>query len=354
MREWARILRPSPIALDATYSIGRHLSGVGVYSREILNGLAERYRDQRFLFCYRPHRFFPSFRDTGIPPNASRALLRHGGISRGVQLFHALNQRVDRKFAPTVTTFHDLFVITGEYSTADFRQRFTLQAKQAASASDLIIAVSEFTASQVVSLLGVPPSRVRVIPHGVRRPAETPPSDDQRENLILSVGAIQPVRTPRDWSRHSRASSRGGAWSSPVIRGELERADPSADRAQSPTSGHRSCRLRRPAYSQRLYGRARIFAFPSLDEGFGMPILDAMACGVPVLTSNRSALPEVAGDAALSVDPDSVDDISRGLRQLTTDLELRDALRQSGLRRVAIFSWDRSVEMTWAVYAELD
>ncbi len=137
MREWARILRPSPIALDATYSIGRHLSGVGVYSREILNGLAERYPDQRFLFCYRPHRFLPSFRDAGVPANASRGLLRDGGVFPWqCSVFHALNQRVDRKFAPTVTTFHDLFVMTGEYSTADFRQRFTLQAKQAASASD--------------------------------------------------------------------------------------------------------------------------------------------------------------------------------------------------------------------------
>ena len=138
MREWARILCPSPIALDATYSIGRHLSGVGVYSREILNGLVERYPDQRFLFCYRPHRFLRSFRDAGFPSNASHGLLRHGGLFPWqCSVFHALNQRVDRKFAPTVTTFHDLFVMTGEYSTADFRQRFTLQATQAASASDL-------------------------------------------------------------------------------------------------------------------------------------------------------------------------------------------------------------------------
>jgi len=332
------------------------LSGVGVYSREILNGLAQRYPDQRFLFCYRPHRFLPSFRDVSVPSNASRGLLRVGGVFPWqCSVFHALNQRVDCKFAPTVATFHDLFVMTGEYSTADFRQRFTLQAKQAALASDLIIAVSEFTASQVVSLLGVPPSRVRVIPHGVRRPAETPPSDDQRENLILTVGAIQTRKNTARLVQAFESVEQGwrlvlagdpGGFGAEQILQQIER---SPRRQDIEVAGYVD-----PRTLHRLYGRARVFAFPSLDEGFGMPVLDAMACGVPVLTSNRSALPEVAGDAALSVDPDSVDDISRGLRQLTTDLELRDALRQSGIRRAAAFSWERSVEMTWAVYAELD
>ncbi len=102
-----------------------------------------------------------------------------------------------------------------------------------------------------------------------------------------------------------------------------------------------------------LYRRASIFAFPSLDEGFGMPVLDAMARGVPVLTSNASALPEVAGDAALLVDPLDVDSIAGGLSRLAADAGLREELTRRGLERAQEFTWETAVERTWAVYNEL-
>ncbi len=103
-------------ALDATYSLGRDLSGVGVYSGEILNGLAALHPEARFLFCYRPHRFLRSFADP-LPPNANRRLLReHRAPS--ADLFHGLNQRLgSARYRRAVSTFHDLFVISGDYST---------------------------------------------------------------------------------------------------------------------------------------------------------------------------------------------------------------------------------------------
>jgi glycosyltransferase involved in cell wall biosynthesis len=102
-----------------------------------------------------------------------------------------------------------------------------------------------------------------------------------------------------------------------------------------------------------LYQRASILAFPSLDEGFGMPVLDAMARGLPVLTSNVSALPEVAGDAALLADPADTTSMAEGLRRLTQDQPLRQRLAQQGLLRSAGFTWERTVEETWKVYQEL-
>ena len=102
-----------------------------------------------------------------------------------------------------------------------------------------------------------------------------------------------------------------------------------------------------------LYGRASIFAFPSLDEGFGMPVLDAMARGVPVVTSNRSAMPEVAGDAALLVDPENDDAITEALRSLASDRTQQNDLRARGLARAHQFSWDNTVDATWRVYEEL-
>lgn len=339
------------IALDATYSLGRHLSGVGVYSREILFGLARAHPEARYLFCYRPHRFFRSFLDT-LPPRAGRRLLRGQAPVSG-DLFHALNQRVDSDAnRPVVTTFHDLFVMTGDYSTPEFRKRFTAQARTAAERSDLIITVSRFTARQVESLLHVEPSRIRIIPHGARRMPQ--PSEPQaREPLILFVGAIQRRKNVK---RLVEAFEQTPAGWKLILAGALGfGADECLARIQT---SPRVQDIQLPGYVseeelESLYRRASIFAFPSLDEGFGMPLLDAMAHGVPILTSIASALPEVAGDAALLVDPADTEAIAQGLQRLILDETLRAELARKGLERSRDFAWEKAVEGTWNVYQEL-
>lgn len=342
------------IALDATTSSGPALTGVGVYSRELLFGLSQAHPTERFLFCYRAHRLWKSFRDR-LPVNATRAWLRGDGFwPHSAAIFHGLNQRVDHVRARRiVSTFHDLFVITGEYSTSDFRVRFTAQARQAAERSHLIIAVSEFTADQVVNALGVERSRVRVVHHGVRHPQYAPPTDSERENIILHVGAIQRrknvlrlveafERTAPEW-RLMLVGSAG--FGSEEIAARIAA---SPRRSSIEVTGYLD-----DAKLEAVYRRARIFAFPSLDEGFGMPILDAMARGVPVLTSNRSATREVAGNAALLIDPLDVESVASGLLRIANNPTLRGQLREAGLSHAAGFSWDKSVDQTWRVYSEL-
>lgn len=102
-----------------------------------------------------------------------------------------------------------------------------------------------------------------------------------------------------------------------------------------------------------LFANAEVFAFPSLHEGFGIPILEAMACGAPVLTSNTSALPEVAADAATLVDPSSPQAIGEGLLQMCRNPELRQQLRDLGRARAATFSWDKTARATLQVYREV-
>jgi glycosyltransferase involved in cell wall biosynthesis len=336
-----------PIALDATYSLGHNLSGVGVYSHEMLYGLTQAHPQEEFQFCYRPHRFLPSYREA-LPGNAVRRLLV--GTPPG-DIFHALNQRVDTKARRTVCTFHDLFVMTSEYSSPEFRARFSEQARQAAALSDVIIAVSQFTASQVESLLGVSAKRIRVIHHGVRPPA---PSNSQREDLILFVGAIQKrknvarlvkafERLPKSW-RLALAGAPNGYGAAE----ELQAVEASPRRSDIDVLGYVSAET-----LASLYARARIFAFPSLDEGFGMPVLEAMSSGVPVVTSTCSALPEVAGDAAILVDPLDQDAIAEALLRVASDPALSADLVQRGIEHARQFTWQAAVEKTWQVYTEI-
>jgi glycosyltransferase involved in cell wall biosynthesis len=339
------------IALDATYSLGRDLSGVGVYSREILWGLARTHPEARYLFCYRPHRFLRSFADP-CPPNASRRLLRENRAP-SADLFHGLNQRLgSTRHGRAVSTFHDLFVISGDYSSAEFRERFTAQARAAAERSDLIITVSRFTAGQVEQLLNVEPSRIRVIHHGVR-PAPPNAAPIQRQPIVLSVGAIQrrknTVRLVEAFEQLDPGWTLLLAGSAGFDSEEaLQRIARSPRKHDIQVLGY----VPGPELEE-LYRRATVFAFPSLDEGFGMPVLDAMARGVPVLTSNVSAMPEVAGGAGLLVDPRDTASIAEGLRRLTADTALREQLIGAGLARVQEFSWEKSVEATWKVYQDL-
>jgi glycosyltransferase involved in cell wall biosynthesis len=102
-----------------------------------------------------------------------------------------------------------------------------------------------------------------------------------------------------------------------------------------------------------LYRLASAFVFPSLYEGFGLPPLEAMAAGTPVITSNVSSLPEVVGDAALLIDPYEPDEIAAAMRRILTEPGLRDDLRARGLARVQQFSWDRSVRRVREIYGEV-
>jgi glycosyltransferase involved in cell wall biosynthesis len=335
------------IALDATYSVGDALSGVGLYSRELLSGLAAAHPDVRFDFCYRPHRFL---RAGELPPNARRRLLA-GPVLGG--LFHGLNQRLPRIWrGRAIATFHDLFVMTGEYSTPEFRARFAAQAREAAARADAIVAVSAFTKRQVVELLNVDAARVHVVHHGLR-PLRYGAGKAARERVVLNVGAIQTRKNigrlveafealDASW-RLVLAGSFG--YGSESIRDRIERS-PARDRIA--VLGYIA-----PEELASWYERALIFAFPSLDEGFGMPLLEAMAAGVPIVTSTSSALPEVAGDAAILVDPRDTDALARALQCLSDDVELRRDLVRKGEARVREFSWENAVRQTWAVYQGL-
>jgi len=338
------------IALDATYSLDKALSGVGVYSREILSGLVQLEPQNQFEWFYRFRRYWKSRGDTS-PPNVTRRILADTWGDRSTPLFHGLNQRLPRRrFRRQIATFHDLFVLSGDYSTREFRERFARQAREAASAADLIIAVSHFTASQLEDLLGVNPGRIRVVHHGVT-PRMLP--NVPREKIVLCVGAIQRRKNqamlvrafralPPDWTLVLAGSQ--GYEASEALR-EVANS-PCLDRIV--ITGYVS-----DAELGSLYARARIFAFPSLDEGFGMPALEAMAAGVPVVAGNRSALPEVCGQGAILIDPESEEQLAAALNRIALDEQTARTLELAGINYASTFRWEAAVEKTAAVYQEL-
>jgi len=162
-----------------------------------------------------------------------------------------------------------------------------------------------------------------------------------RKNIDRLVTAFESL--PGKW-KLVLAGAAGGYGSRAIV----ERIETSRARDRIGMTGHIS-----RVGLESLFRRARIFAFPSLDEGFGIPVLEAMAFGVPVITSNRSALPEIAGDAALIVDPANVEEIAGALRRLMDDQNEREELARRGRARAAHFTWTETARQTYAVYTEL-
>jgi len=349
------------VALDATYSIAREPSGVAAYCANLIAGLAAEAPEDRFDLYYRANRYLKALGEPPPGANCSRRLLEPplSPIVGRFGVFHGLNQRLPKgRFERAITTFHDLFVMTGEYSTPEFRRRFTELARDAAARSDEIIAVSAFTGEQVSGLLGFPKERITVVHHGVD-PAPSFAGEElelfrKKEGLegpfLLNIGALQ---TRKNIARLVEAFETLDHGPLLVLAGAAGfGAEEIVDRIEASPARER---IRMLGYIDaerraKLYRTATALAFPSLDEGFGIPVLEAMCAELPVLTSDRSALPEAAGDAALLVDPEQTDAIHDGLTRLLEDEALRAKLSEAGAERVRAFTWEAAVKKTLAVY----
>lgn len=252
---------------------------------------------------------------------------------------------------PLVFVQHDIIHLrVPEENTARARAYYALVIRPAMNRAKFVLTVSEFSKREIVQWSGLPPEKVRVVSCGVD-PAFRPegPKHDPGFPYLLYVGGRAPHKNipalleafarvadgrvklmlsgrPDDDLRHDLL--RLGLFGDVVFAGFIPDED-------------------LPAY----YRGALALAFPSQYEGFGLPALEAMACGTPVVTSNVTSLPEVVGDAAVLVDPHDVESIADGLRRVITNADLRADLRVRGLARAALFSWDRTAE---AVRAALD
>jgi len=362
------------IALDATYSVDPQLTGIGVYSRRLIETLLTLDTPHEFLICYRLSRWRrrKHFLRPGSSPGArARYSVRvyqeplTFWLPWQAGLFHSLAQRPPAfRFHHEIVTVFDVFPITGEnYSTADFRRKFSELLLAAVHRARRVITSSHATEELLVSHAHVPPENIRVIPLGVDLPtANLSPEERWRERsrilggegrLVLSVGVMQTRKNTLNMlkalkllpANYRLVLSGGNGHGSEAIH-EFIRAESLGDRVKL-------LGFVDDAQLARLYQAASVFLFPSLEEGFGIPILEAMANGVPVVTSNASSMPEVGGEAALYVDPHEPAEIARKVVEAVEDPELGSDLVEKGLARAREFTWRRTAEATLAVYNEV-
>jgi len=264
----------------------------------------------------------------------------------------------------SVVTIHDLIPMRyPRYYGASERLAFGVASRMATRRATRIVTDSRATARDVERLLHVAPARVSVIPLAAD-PAFTPRPASEIEDARRRYGLAGDYALYLGSNKpHKNLLGLIEAWAclqpQPmplVVAGAWDARYPEARaRAEALGLGER-VRWLGPALEPDLpllYSGAAAFVFPSLYEGFGLPVLEAMACGAPVACSDAASLPEVAGDAALTFDPADVQALAHTLHRLLTDRDLRADLRERGLRRAAQFSWAATAGQTLALYRDL-
>jgi glycosyltransferase involved in cell wall biosynthesis len=357
---------PMRVAIDAHF-IGRKATGGETYTRGLLRALAANS-------AVEPIALFDSGAELAPAEPLVYGYLRwHHAVGRlldlsavgrrwGAHLLHTQFLRPPRSDVPCVVTIHDLSFerFPGLFSAA-MAARLRLTVPWSARHAAAVVTVSQHARSEVMELYGVPDHRVHVTPLAADedfRPISAESCASALDELGLEAGYLLCVGTVQPRKNLERVVQ-AYALLAPSSRPKLVIAGPEGWRSSRVFESVRRHRLEdqvrfvgyvSPKQLVALYNGAAAFAYPSLYEGFGLPVLEAMACGTPTLTSDLSSLPEVAGNAAVLVDPRDVDSIRTGLEQVLLDTDLRRWLREAGYRQAARFSWDRCGRKTAAVY----
>lgn len=248
--------------------------------------------------------------------------------------------------AAQLVTIHDLHFLTHpERTTAEIRRDYPALVRGHARRADRVIVVSRFVAGEVERLLGISMDRISVCPNGAPEWTSAP-STATRGGYLLFVGTIEPRKNVGALlTAYGRLRSQRADAPRLVLAGHVA---PDARNLlslirQAPLASHVDYRGYVAAEDREaLFKGAQALVLPSLDEGFGIPALEAMSAGVPVVVSNRGALPEVVGDAGLLIDPDDPESLAAALERITRDGDLRASLALRGLDRARQFTWTQT------------
>ncbi len=365
------------IAIDGRY-IQDHFPGIGRYTYNLIQALAKAAPEDSFVLLHNPQLVNTRYDlerleapnvemvSVSIPTFSLTEQYRLPSLIRhlGLDLFHSPYYIKPYILpCPSVVTIYDLIPrLYPQYISPWARAIFEMAIRLAVATSRLVISVSQSAKEDLVRLLGVPPSKVRVTPLGVdtrfhpvnekailslRQKYDLPEGyilylgiNKPHKNLVRLVEAFAKVKTGRKLVLAGKEDPRYREVHEIVKQLSLQ------DRAvfldQVPEDDL-------PA----LYSGAALFVFPSLYEGVGLPLLEAMACGVPMVCSSTSSLPEIVGRAAVMVDPLDVSLLARALERVLRDGDLRASMCQEGLKQATLFPWERTAKETLAVYRQV-
>ncbi len=370
------LLSPLTGVGNYTYHVAKHLHPLdpesdftyfyGFYSKKLsLNENGGGLLDKRFEGIFRAKKLLsrvPLCREA-----AKKALgaINKLSLKRFDLYFEPNFIPLDIKAGRTVVTVHDFaFLKRPEWLPRDRAAYMKKNFRAKIGRADRVIVVSEFTKKEALDLLDIPEEKVRVVHNGFDSTTFRPYSPDELgplrekyglpERFILFVGALEPRKNIesliRAYLKLDERVRKGckliiagpGGWKNKVLM-ELIREQKEDIRWVGYMAG---------TELGELYNLAEAFIYPSFYEGFGIPLLEAMACGCPVVTSGAASMPEVCGDAACYVDPHDVEDISRGIHEVMSDDALRETMTRKGLERAGLFSWERSAREHLELFKE--
>jgi len=363
------------IGIDYTAAV-KQKAGIGRYTRNLVKHLATMDRENNYVLLTVGSKispsFPPSFRYATVPISDRlmtiiwqrlRIPLWVEIFTGHLDIFHSPDFVLPpvRK-AHTILTVHDLsFLRVPHCAEPSLRAYLEKAVPRSVEQADLVLADSENTRKDLIELLGVPPDKVEVVYAGVEERFR--PVDDESliarvrrryrlpERFILSLGTLEPRKNFVGLIKAYALAKLplklvivgGKGWLYDDIFATVKESGLEEEVLFPGYVGDEDL----PA----LYSAAELFVFPSFYEGFGLPPLEAMACGTPVVASNVSALPEVLGDAAVLVPPDDVEALAQAMKRALQDEELRQKLREAGLKRAAKFRWEKAAAKLLQIYS---
>ena len=365
------------IAIDAYHGLFKS-GGIARYTRGLISALAEISATEKFIL------FYNRFREQGIAwkPKSESCRIHQLYFPRRLleKMWHSVNWPRIESFCGKIDLFHGLHFILPPVRNArrvltvhdltylKFPDYFSNQGLNqcgyqkelptSIAHADAVIAVSQKTREDLIEILNIPQEKVRVIHEGVdlqffnhvkgkNAAAVRALYDLYAPYIVFLVGTPEPRK---NLIKTVTAVRRAAPQLMLVLIG------PQKDLKSLLNGNYRNIKLTGivpDAHLPALLSGAQISIYPSLYEGFGLPVLESMACGVPVITSRKGALPEVAGDAALLVDPQDVSSIAGAISELINDDVLQNRLKAAGKKRVAQFTWQKAAAATLSLYREL-
>jgi glycosyltransferase involved in cell wall biosynthesis len=363
------------IGFDAN-PMGDDMGGVGWHSYHLLRTMLAQKEGIDFVAYTRPGGYRPTSAEAwpGVEHlqwvNSSRWAMGKRGASDQLDLFHGTNfkmQTVGRYGG--LVTIHDLWLDRHpEYSKKMLGQwSSSFKTRQTALRARKVITVSEFSARELMELYGLRREHIVVIPNGVSEDF-VPRRDDpamaelrkriglKTEHFVLFIGGADPRKNHQIFLEAAElVRKKLGSRTLVLVGSPIHPFGNYEETARRRSLTEKVLCPGRVSTNdlQLLYSSTDLFVFPSLYEGFGIPVLEAMACGAPVLTSNSTALAEVAGDAALLADPQDARALGEAMIRALEDEPLRAALKVKGFDRARQFSWEQAATKTLALYREV-